>query len=243
MGRLEHLRETLPLNLKSNQQTPFVEFVLLDYSSLDGLKRWVEAELKEHLSTGRVAYYLVTGFKYFHHAHAKNIAHRLARGKIVCNLDADNFTGFGFAEYLIKMFSNNKRILVRSPKGINGPYGRIALRKIDFEAIGGYDERMEFGWGFEDDDFINRAVMSGIEECYIPVESSFLTAIQHGDLDRTKFTKAQQKKSAIRRHKLLSSESIGRSEFIANIGRQWGAANVTGNFMGHYKEPRKMLSQ
>jgi N-terminal domain of galactosyltransferase len=242
MGRLEHLKETLPLNLKNNQQTPLVEFVILDYSSPDGLGSWAEAELKEHLSSGRVTYYSVTGFKYFHHAHAKNIAHRLAHGKIVCNLDADNFTGFGFAEYLIRMFSNSERILVRSPKGINGPYGRIALRKIDFETIGGYDERMEFGWGFEDDDLIRRAVMSGIEECYIPVESPFLTAIQHGDLDRTKFNKIQQKKSAIRRHKLLSSESISRSEFIANMGRQWGTANVTRKFM-NYNELQQMPSQ
>src|SRR5258706_4595904 len=167
MGRIKHLKDALPANLIQNQLHAAIEFVVLDYSSPDGLRDWTKETLQEHLCTGRVVYYSVTGFQYFHHAHAKNIAHRLARGEIVCNLDADNFTGFGFAQYLIDAFSSDKPVLLRSPRGIKGTFGRIALRKIDFEAIGGYDERMDCGWGFEDTDLVKRAVMAGIAEQFL----------------------------------------------------------------------------
>jgi len=230
MGRLEHLKHTLPLNLIHNQQTPLVEFVLLDYSSPDELQNWVKDELKTELSTGRVVFYSAAGFQHFHHAHAKNVAHRLARGEIVCNLDADNFTGFGFAEYLMDAFSTGERIMIRSPRFIHGTFGRIALRKIDFEAIGGYNERMKFGWGYEDDDFIKRAAMAGIKEYLIPAESSFLTAITHKNLDRTKFNKIQQHRKSRKQHKLISSKQLARNEFIANQRKRWGTTIVTKNF-------------
>jgi hypothetical protein len=230
MGRLKYLRDTLPLNLLNNQQTPSVEFVLLDYSSPDGLRTWAAEVLQEHLCTGRVVFYSVTGYKHFHHAHAKNIAHRLARGKIVCNLDADNFTGFGFAEYLIHAFSTGKPIMLRSPTGIGGTFGRIALRKTDFESIGGYDERMAFGWGYEDWDLIKRAIMAGIEDRYIPVQSLFLTAILQDKVERTLFNEMKSIQCSHRRHKLLSWKSLSKHEFVANKGKPWGTATVTRNF-------------
>ncbi len=144
-------------------------------------------ELKEYLRTELLVFYSASGFQHFNFAHAKNIAHRLARGEIVCNLDADNFTGLGFAEYLMDVFSTCERLMMRAPRLIKGTNGRIALRKSDFEAIGGYDERMELGWGFEDDDLIRRGTMAGIKKRIIPIKSSFLTAIQHADSDRIKF--------------------------------------------------------
>jgi glycosyl transferase family 7 (putative galactosyltransferase) len=229
-GRLDHLKLTLPLNLKNNEQTPSVEFVLLNYSSPDGLQKWVKKVLKDHLRSGRVVFYSVEGFHHFHHAHAKNIAHRLARGKIVCNLDADNFTGVGFAEYLILAFGTRKHIILRAPRGLPGAFGRIALRKSDFEAIGGYDERMEFGWGYEDDDLIRRATRSGFKEHLVPMERGFLKVIQHDDRVRTRFNRIKHRGNSRRRHELISWESLKHQELIANRSKPWGAATATRNF-------------
>jgi hypothetical protein len=178
-----------------------------------------------------VVYYSVTGHRHFHHAHAKNIAHRLARGEIVCNLDADNFTGFGFAQYLIDAFSSGKSIMVRSPGGLNGTFGRIAMRKMDFEAIGGYDERMDYGWGYEDTDLIKRAIMAGMEEHYIPPTNGFLTAIEHDDLERTQYNRIKIFRHFSRQcHKSLSLETLSRGGFVANAGKLWGKARAIRNF-------------
>jgi predicted glycosyltransferase involved in capsule biosynthesis len=225
MNRLNHLRQTLPTNLQNNTGCPSVEFVVLDYSSSDGLKEWIEKEMGNYLNTGRLVYYLANGFQYFHHAHAKNAAHRLARGEIVCNLDADNFTGQRFAEYLVESFSGKERLIVRAQKKYRGTFGRIAMRKIDFELIGGYDERMKFGWGNEDMDIINRASMMGFREHLIPIHSTFLKAIQHSRKDRIRHTQFQNQSESRQIHRVLSLNSIKRKEFIANRGKLWGNIN------------------
>jgi len=229
MGRINHLQQTLPANLQDNQDTACVEFVLVDYSSPDKLEKWVKETMMTYINTGYLAYYSASGFKHFHMAHAKNIAHRLAQGEIVCNLDADNFTNRGFSQYLISIFSDSNKLIVRSAigKSVNG---RIAMRKIDFHAIGGYDERMAYGWGFEDRDFIKRAHMAGMREHLIPATSPFLTAIEHKNSERVKYAKLQNQHQSDQCHKLISMKSTGRGEFVANRGKNWGAAIVQKNF-------------
>ena len=39
--RLRHLKQTLPKNIKDNSNYPFIEFVILDYNSQDGLGDWM----------------------------------------------------------------------------------------------------------------------------------------------------------------------------------------------------------
>lgn len=234
MGRLSHLQQTLFVNLRDNQETGSLEFVLLDYSSPDGLATWVRNEMADYLKSGRLVYYSAAGFQRFHMAHAKNIAHRAARGEIVCNLDADNFTGPRFAEYLIQVFVGKKRFVVcpGSAKGQygRGAHGRIAMRKCDFEAIGGYDERMQFGWGFDDKDIIRRAHMAGYREHTIPPDSLFLRVIQHESFERGKYTRCHDVRQSDKLHKILSDESITSGKFVANYGKKWGAAVLKKNF-------------
>ena len=98
MGRLNHLQETLPKNLYGNQGFEGLEFVLLDYSSRDGLAGWIKARFMPEIKSGLLVYYRAEGYQRFFMAHAKNVAHRLARGEIVCNVDADNLTGWGFED-------------------------------------------------------------------------------------------------------------------------------------------------
>ena len=172
MGRLHHLRQTLPKNLAWTTHLPEVEFVLLNYSSPDALEDWAKVELAEAIQRGQVVYYRADGFTHFRMAHAKNIAHRLAAGEIVCNLDADNFLGTGFAEFLLETFGSGERIFARSPVS-KGTHGRIAFRKADWMALGGYDERVSHGWGFEDQDRIQRARPAACESCRFRRSAAF----------------------------------------------------------------------
>src|SRR5581483_1771791 len=100
-GRLHHLQETLLLNLEFSKHLTGIEFVLLDYSSGDGLGAWVEERFQAQMDSGALVYYRLDHQASFFMAHAKNVAHRLARGEIVCNLDADNYTAIGFSEFLL----------------------------------------------------------------------------------------------------------------------------------------------
>ena len=140
MNRLHHLRRTLLANIAANHGFDRLEYVILDYSSSDGLADWVRTDLAAHVASGLVRFAQLQDRAHFQMAHAKNLSHRLARGGIVCNMDADNFSGCGFADYLMREFSSRSSIFVKG-KG-HGLGGRLAFRRDEFLALGGYDEAM-----------------------------------------------------------------------------------------------------
>jgi GT2 family glycosyltransferase len=102
-NRTAHLKQTLPQNVADN---PGAVFVVLDYGSEDELVSWLAEDFAAEIRAGSVVVYSTPADR-FRMAHAKNMAHRAAiaeGGEILVNLDADNFTGPGFARYLKKMF-------------------------------------------------------------------------------------------------------------------------------------------
>jgi len=154
------------------------------------LDDWVlnDAVIQEELAAERVIYANVMDeISVFHHAHAKNIAHMLATGDVLCNVDADNFTGQGFARQLKLLFDKHKNIVtnpclqlakdIGTEKG--GMFGRIALRKTDFLTLNGYDEAF-VGWGKEDTDIIRRAKLLGLKHIQF-TDAKFLAVIQHSN--------------------------------------------------------------
>jgi len=178
MGRLEHIKKTLLKNIRDNDDYPDIEFVLLDYNSNDGLEQWVREHCARELASGRLVYYQTKKPDHFHMARAKNIAHDLATGEILCNVDADNFTGKDFAYYINSVFDREPRSLLVHDLVVKGCGGRIVISADDFRALGGYNEIMT-GWGYEDRDFILRAERLGLKESVIP--AYFLNTIRHGD--------------------------------------------------------------
>jgi glycosyltransferase involved in cell wall biosynthesis len=184
--RLHHLRRTLPRNLADNADYPELELVLLDYDSSDGLGDWVRRELGAEIASGRLVYYHIAGREAFDRGHARNLLFRLASGEIVCNVDADNFTGDGYAEYVNDAFNRQDGIFLcpdveGEQKHFSDAFGRVCVRKRDFLEIGGYDEEMsDYGW--EDLDLYARLRCLGLEQRGI--DSRFLTYIEHGDAER-----------------------------------------------------------
>ncbi|HEX6426988.1 MAG TPA: glycosyltransferase, partial [Niastella sp.] len=100
MNRLHHLQQTFLRNIHDNDDYPNLEIVLLDYNSQDGMELWVNENLREFIAAGRVTYYKTFEPQVFSHSHSKNLAFRLASGDIVCNINADHFTGKGFGHYV-----------------------------------------------------------------------------------------------------------------------------------------------
>lgn len=189
MNRLHHIKQTLPQNILDNQDYDNIEFVVLDYNSTDGLEEWIKSEMKTYLDQGILSYYRAPEPKYFDRSHSRNLMFNLADGDIISNIDADNFTGKGFASYINDVFAKNYNSVIlpdtkRQYYYMRDCVGRFAAKKDDFLAIAGYDETMS-GYGFEDDDLYERLAALGRTEEII-TDLSFLKVLKHSDEERTK---------------------------------------------------------
>ena len=229
-NRLHHLRETLPVTL--GNIGPDAEVVLLDYDSRDGLAEWVKSALGGFITSGRVRYVQLADEAPWHMAKAKNVAHLLATGEVVCNLDADNWVTAEYAEWLRSVFQDGERVIAHMPRSAcGGGFGSVALRMEDFIRVGGYDER--FGlWGHDDCDLIDRAILGGIQPVAAP--ASCATFQRHSDDERpvaeggTKWTS-----NTIQRDQ--STESLQKGIWRANR-EGWGIAKVKVNFSSEILE-------
>lgn len=185
-GRSQHIKATLPLNLKHN---PKAKFVLVNYNSPDDLQDYIKRWHQKDINSGQLVFYNYYEPEKFHMAHAKNMAHRLGireGGDILCNLDADNYTGEGFTEYIEQEFKTPDTFLYAEmvkgvlPRGISG---RIVVTRQQFLNAGGYDEKYNT-YSPDDKDFNARLLRLGYKRKEI--DNKFLIAIRHTDKMRYK---------------------------------------------------------
>lgn len=185
MNRLSYLKQTLPKNLADNSDYENLEFVLLDYNSSDGLEEYIKSNYSAYLDNGKLVYFRLDSVKFYDWTHSRNLVVSLATGDVICNIDADNFTGVGFAAYVNSVFSEMSNVFLTTyfmPMRKNDVLGRICMLKKSFMEIGGYDERMKH-YGFEDIDLICRLKRSGVDKVDI-INPAFLNAIQHTNKER-----------------------------------------------------------
>ena len=200
-GRLHHLKQTLPANLAAEKDNPNVEFVVLDYDSPDGLGEWIKENFQAEIASGRLRYARLDNEPHFKMAHAKNMAHRLATGDVLCSVDADNFIVPNFSRWLSDLFAKNsnsivgcgvitmtddlchkaKRLCGAKPKQLEGMGGRIAISRDAFERLHGYDEHYS-AWGGDDLDFMTRAIKAGFER--VNLEDPYMGSVIHHDNSR-----------------------------------------------------------
>ena len=155
-GRRHQMEITLPANLDYISDKD-AEIVLVDWCSGDGLSEWVMENFKVFLDSGKLRMFRLSKDLPFSIPVGKNFAHRLARGGILFNLDADNF-----AEGSFEHASLLGRHEIQGCNVYNlGIYGRIALSRESFEKLGGYDEKL-LPAGGQDRDLLDRATASGL---------------------------------------------------------------------------------
>lgn len=161
-GREWQLRHVYKKDIEDNLSYGNVEFVLLNYDSPGDIDDYVKEELKQYIDSGVLKYYSLktdgTSLPW-NACVAKNMAHRLATGDILCNLDGDNLTGPNFAHFLAKTLPTPGLGLRLTGRDAGG---RIAMWKEDFLALGGYDESFLYTGG-EDNDLEDRAWLAGIK--------------------------------------------------------------------------------
>ena len=208
MNRLSHIRATLVKNMEDNFLPDKVEFILLDYHSTDGLEEWVKT-LQNYIEIGILHYYRTDIPAHYHRSHSRNMAFRLSNAKIVCNLDADNYLGKGFAKYVLKKFESAKgHILITSALNNRDIYGRFCALKSDFMDIRGYNEHLS-EYGNEDSDLFHRLIGHGLQQKVFH-NRKFYIGITHSFADRI----AQESYYQSLENLYLSYSSPFRTDFL-----------------------------
>lgn len=183
MNRLSHIKQTLERNIEDNNLPERVLFVLLDYNSTDGLDEWVKM-LQNYIDIGILQYYRTNAPMHYHRSHSRNMAFRLANAEIICNLDADNYLGKGFAEYILNEYdkSVDGYIFITSSLNSRDVFGRLCIRTQDFYTVRGYNESLD-GYGVEDLELFDRLLQSGLHQKTF-LNEAFHRAIYHPSLER-----------------------------------------------------------
>ena len=169
-GRLEHLRQTLPL-LASQ---PGTRCIVVDYACPDRTADWVETHFPQ-VRTVRVPE--ATGFN---PSRARNLGVAAATSEVICLIDADVRIKPGFAASILAGFDPRKYYLA-APL-IGDISGTIVCARAAFEFVDGYDEACS-GWGGEDLDLYERFALHGLRRGGFA--ANLLDALPHSDALRT----------------------------------------------------------
>lgn len=225
MGRLHHLSVTLPKNIADNVY-PNVEFVILNYNSPDKLDEWMK-QYTSLMNVGKILYLKENTVKYYSMTHSRNIAFKAATGDIVCNVDADNYTG-DFATELNRianemgkktLFSKGKRLL----------HGRLGFFKDDFiNILGGYDEDI-IGYGHDDRDIFDRAMALGFRIGRFE-GNVYVNRLNHARAERVRHMLEKDRRAMEARNRAISMKKLENKAFVANVGKNWGSATLLKNY-------------
>ncbi len=166
MNRFQQISETLKKNLDDNKNCKFnIEFILVDFGSIDGLKDFVLNNFSNELESNYLKYYYTEELKYWYSPIAKNTSHLLANGKYLINLDCDNFTGKNYADWIISKFKEHgDNIIIHQSLNIfgSGTMGKISISRENFIKIGGYNQNL-LPMSHQDGELIKRAVKNNIK--------------------------------------------------------------------------------
>lgn len=145
MGRLEHLKQSLPRLLEHTA----MHVVVVDYSCPDGTGHWVS----EHFGDNDRVYLIgCDGKEKFNKPAALNAG--LARaaemwGEWLCVLDADTLVNPGFWPWLCEHVERGSFYFIEGHASSRDVSGLLVMHSDDYTKSGGYDLRFE-GWGCED---------------------------------------------------------------------------------------------
>lgn len=230
-GRLDHLRQTLAKNLEDSADFKGdAVFVVLDYSGQDRIAEYVAQAHRADLEHGRVVVYTYPHAGAFHLSHAKNMAARCGMREgadVLVTLDADNFVGHGFAQFVVQAFRDVgfhpgiflapnvpyiRSLAFGPPRPCRGYFGRLALCSKDFLKLGGYDEIFEI-WGSEDVDLLARLERLGYTKRFFDIRH--LQCLPHSTEVRFKEYPHAQVHETDDHPKAIE----GRTETVVNFGR------------------------
>ena len=232
MNRLFHLKETYLRSIKNTRTYFEKEFILLNYNSQDGMDDWVKNNLIDHIQSGLVVYYKTNEPMNFIATHAKNVSHKLADGKVLCNLDVDNILVENYCEKIFELFQEDKIIVACNPRDLSGNIGTCGMvlcKKEHFYSVNGYDENINLGWGMDDTNFQFRCRMKNDLKLVI-LNENYTKCIPHDNNVRTKCFKDKNIYYTQEISLKITQECAENKQYIANTDQHWGKAKLLKNF-------------
>jgi len=200
------------------RRDPQFEWVLLNYNSADGLHEFMRKQLPSLPS--RILYLREQSGRPWHLSVAKNIAHRLASGNILVNLDCDNFIGDAGTVVREQCLKGAAVVHLWSGRWRDGTCGRIAIVRDLFYALGGYDESFH-PMGYQDRDLLNRAAATGAAVVHCPGSSAL--AIPNGKDESMRHCRgALAWEECMEANKRQSQANIAAGCLAANGQTDWG---------------------
>ena len=229
-NRAEHVKETFLKNLEDNQQE-YVRFLLVNYNSQDDLDEWAREHLAQYIPSGRVLYVHEKTADRFKHAHARNVAIRACNSDVICNVDADNFTGENFGRWLRERYldSTGKPMFTAWVKGAPSGdiFGRISFMRKHVIALGGYNEDLNY-WGVEDWDIVKRAERAGLQGVQYPKRFE-VKPVAHSQESRLDDGAQDSTRNSMRKSSQIQIAKFGTGDNPNAKGR-WGKATVEVNW-------------
>jgi hypothetical protein len=223
-NRAYQLKQVFAANAAVIAADPTLEWVILNYASGDDLDGFLRAQLPR--MSHRIVYAHEKTSRAWHVAIAKNMAHRLATGAVLMNLDCDNYIANAPAIIRVAFAEGTKVLHLRSKVWNDGTYGRIAMTRKVFHALGGYDESF-LPMTHQDQDLLKRAMLSGLGEpawvYHSPAGSAIAntrrTTMRHCSDRQMTWTQMRD----INRAK--SDRNLAAKKFVANADTGWCRMN------------------
>jgi predicted glycosyltransferase involved in capsule biosynthesis len=207
-NRLWQIKSTLQDNLGAISNSH--EIVLIDYGSTDGLSEWVWGEFKAFIGDKKLIFFEVKNEVRWSVSRAKNLAHRIANGEYLFNLDADNYLTKEDIALINQSASWGLPCHQFSGDMQDGSYGRIGLPKHLFEKIGGYDETL-LPMGYQDVDLLERFKRLPTKLAKLPPPSKI--AVQNNEHHKGKEFFALDNQSGKNFSKVYHDSNIMNAQF------------------------------
>jgi hypothetical protein len=147
------LKKTLEHNLNFTI-TGKVDLCILAYND-DSIEPYLTEHFGDYLDTERLKVKTVTDSKPYSFGYVKNLSHAMGSGRVLFNLDADNFID-GVQDVLLTLTDDEICISDRPAK--DGRGGRIGVTRNTFNQLNGYLDNQKFP---DDGDFVIRAIQLG----------------------------------------------------------------------------------
>ena len=180
MGRLEHLKQSLPLAVAQED----AQVIVVDYSCPDDCGDWVEDNYPS------VKVVRVPGRQQYNRSESRNIGAAAGDSPWLLFMDADILPRHDFTAQLFELLEPDCSLHANTDAA-DDRTGTYACQRSTFESLGGYDETMT-DWGAEDVDMFRNLRRQGVRKA--KYDRNLLVPIIHSDEMRTRFHDEKDRK-------------------------------------------------
>lgn len=215
-GRAHDLKQVMPRLIECAAMSPPAEIAVVDYSSPDDLAAYMRAVMVMPMPDGvKLAYRKYSGCDHFRLAHARNLAAKLSHGGVIVVTSADIWFEPGYLPAVREAFEGGA-VWARCPNY----KGAVAVKREEFMAAGGFDERIIY-YGPDDRDLENRLALRGGR--FVELPRGLIHVIRTPNSVKVEgYGVEMSKRQMVDHGHVTVDDNLRRGVLVANQGREWG---------------------